>query len=311
MHTSPQHPSYQQRGVAIIMVLLIVALATSMAAYMASQQNWWYRQVENQLDKTQARRVGIAAIDWARAILAEDKRVSDTDHESELWTTELPAVPVENGEVIGIIEDRQGRFNLNNLVKSGKTHPQSVAQFKNLLALLDLPPELALALADWIDKDTQAQFPGGAEDVHYLGQQHPYRTANDELVELNELLLIKGFDQQTIARVKPFVTVLPGNTSINVNFAPAEVLAAMIEGLSLADARTLVQLRKSEPFKDIDDFKKRLPNPELSFSTQQFGVSSQFFWVSGKATMGDSLLYTQALLKRENKWPHVIWQSIQ
>ena len=138
---------------AIILVLLIVAMATSLAAYMALQQNLWQRQVESQFERAQARQLGAAGMDWARAVLAEDARGGNMDHEKEIWTLRLPAIPVEGGEVIGAIEDRQGLFNLNNVLTN-------VAQFQRLLAVLGLPADLAPALADWQDADSEPQAGG-------------------------------------------------------------------------------------------------------------------------------------------------------
>jgi len=45
-----------QRGVALVMVLLIVAMATTIAAFMAQQQGFWQRAMENGRDRAQARR---------------------------------------------------------------------------------------------------------------------------------------------------------------------------------------------------------------------------------------------------------------
>lgn len=303
--------SPKQSGAAIIMVLLIVALATSLAAFMAMQQNLWQRQVESQFDRAQARRAGIAAIDWARAVLADDARTSSIDHEKEMWALRLPAMPVENGEVTGVIEDRQGLFNLNNLVRNGATSAPDVAQFQRLLALLDLPVELATALADWMDADNEAQYPGGAEDVYYLALARPYRAANRPLAELGELARVKGFDGKTIERLRPFVTALPESGAINVNFAPPEVLAAVAENMTLADARLLVQQRNGHPFKDVDDFRQRLPHGGIQMLDGNITVSSQFFLVSGRARFGNAQVTTQALLNRKDGWPSVVWQSVQ
>jgi general secretion pathway protein K len=294
----------RQQGVAIIMVLLIVAIATSLAAYMAMQQNLWQRQVESQFERTQARQLGTAGIDWARAVLAEDARGSSIDHEKEIWTLRLPAIPVEGGEVIGAIEDRQGLFNLNNVVSN-------VAQFQRLLAVLGLPADLAPALADWIDADSEPQA-GGAEDGYYLALAQPYRTSNRALVELGELVRVKGFDSRTIESLRAFVSVLPATrTPINVNFAPAEVLVAVIEGMTLSDARLLVQQRQGQPFKDIADFKQRLPHGGITVVDSDISVKSNFFWVTGRASVGNAQVVTQALLLRANNWPTVVWQSVQ
>ena len=293
-----------QQGVAIIMVLLIVAIATSVAAYMALQQNLWQRQVESQFERAQARQLGLAGIDWARAVLAEDARGSNVDHEKEIWTLRLPAIPVEGGEVIGSIEDRQGLFNLNSVVNN-------VAQFQRLLAFLSLPADLATTLADWIDSDNEVQA-GGAEDDYYLAQAQPYRAANRPLIELGELVKVKGFDSRTIESLRAFVSVLPvTQTAINVNFAPAEVLASVIEGMSLSDARLLIQQRQNLPFKDIADFKLRLPHGGIKVVDSNISVKSDFFWVVGRAQVGQAQVVTQALLLRVSNWPSVVWQSVQ
>lgn len=293
-----------QQGVAIIMVLLIVAMATSLATYIAMQQYLWQRQVESQFERAQARQLGLAGIDWARAVLAEDARGSNVDHEKEIWTLRLPAIPVEGGEVIGAIEDRQGLYNLNNVVGN-------VAQFQRLLAVLGLSPDLATSLADWEDADTETQA-GGAEDGYYLALPQPYRAANRALVELGELKMVKGFDSRTIESLRAFVSVLStSKTTVNVNFASAEVLAAVIEGLSLSDARLMVQQRQGQPYKDIENFKQRLPHKGVKVVDSDISVKSDFFWVTGRASVGKSQVVTQALLQRNNNWPKVVWQSVQ
>jgi general secretion pathway protein K len=295
----------RQQGVAIIMVLLIVAIATSLAAYMAMQQNLWQRQVESQFERAQARQLGAAGIDWARAVLAEDGNGNSVDHEKEIWTLRLPAIPVEGGEVIGTIEDRQGLFNLNNVATN-------MAQFESLLKSRGLPADLAFALADWVDINDQP-LPGGAEDAYYLALPQPYRAANRQLVELGELAKVKGFDSRTIESLRAYVTVLPATgTPVNVNFAPAEVLVAVIPGLTLSDANMIVQQRQGQPFKDITDLQKLLPKGINLVNSSGISVKSDFFWVTGRAGVGKAQVVTQALLRRtSNNWPTVVWQSVQ
>jgi general secretion pathway protein K len=301
----------RQTGVAVVMVMLIVALVTTLATYIAQQQSLWQRQVETQFDHTQARRLGIAGIDWARAVLADDAHFNAIDHETELWTLRLPPMPVENGEVIGVIEDRQGLYNLNNLVRNGVASVPDIAKFQRLLAILSLPSELAYSLVDWIDDNADLQAPSGAEDDYYLSQSRPYRAANRPLSEFGELIRVRGFDLKTMDRLKPFVAVLPSNGAINVNFAPAEVLAAVAQNLPLSDARMLVQQRRGMPYRDIANFRQRLPNTTIKIDDADISVSSQYFWVTGRATVNDSQVITQALLQRIQGWPTIVWQSVQ
>lgn len=302
---------YHQNGAAIIMVLLIVALAASLAAYMAEQQSLWQRQVESQLDHAQVRRLGIAGIDWARAVLSEDARGSDIDHDQELWAMQLPALPVEGGEVLGVIKDRQGLYNINNLTR-GNT--DDMTQFTNLLRTLGLPQELALAVIDFVKPQNET------ENVYYLGLARPYRASKQKLTEIGELALIKGFDARTIETLRDFVTVLPEPTAINVNFAPPEVLAAVLQegtlgnlrNMSLATARIVAQRRNEKPFKDVADFRERLPNGASLKADSDVVFKSHYFWVTGRASIGRAHVLTHALLHRSGSgWPKVVWQSVQ
>ena len=304
-------PANTQRGAAIILVLLIVALATVLAAYIARQQQLWQRQVGSQFDHAQARRLSIAGIDWARAVLADDVRANSTDNDGEMWALRLPAMPVDNGEVLGVIEDRQGLYNLNNLVRNGVSSAPDIKQFQRLLTQLGLPIELAVSLSDWMDTDSVAQSAGGAEDSFYLSLPQPYRAANQPLLELGELSEVKGFNAGAIEMLRPFVSVLPLHMPVNVNFAPAEVLSALIPDLSLSDARVMVQQRRGNPYKDVSDFTAHLPRTGMQINSQDFSVSSQFFWVTGRARVANSQVTSEALLQRISGWPSVIWQRVQ
>jgi general secretion pathway protein K len=196
-------------------------------------------------------------------------------------------------------------------VRNGQSSAPDIAQFQRLLGLLGLPGDLAVALADWMDSDSDTQYPGGAEDAYYLSLPQPYRSANRQLVELGELSRVKGFDGPSIERLRPFVSVLPLSQPVNVNFAPAEVLSAMIPDMNLSNARMMVQQRRGKPYSDIADFKQRFPRNDIEINDMDFSVTSNFFWVTGRARVANSQVTTQALLQRSAGWPMVVWQSIQ
>ncbi|GAB4121691.1 MAG: type II secretion system minor pseudopilin GspK [Sideroxydans sp.] len=300
----------RQRGVALITVLLMVAMATTVAAFMAQQQAFWQRGVASGRDRAQAAALGQAGVDWARAVLADDKVNNAYDHARELWAVQLPAIPVEGGEVAGHILERQGLFNLNNLVRDGKVSAADVARLQRLLALLGLPQDLAWALADWMDAD-DVPAAGGAEDRYYLALPQPYRAANAPLEDLSELLWVRGFDRPTLARLQPYVTVLPGATPLNVNFAPAEVLAAVVDGLSLGQARQLVEKRKRVPWQKREDFMAELPRGVGESSRRELDVASEFFLVRGQVRLQQGEYAAEALLQRRGVWANVIWQHIE
>jgi general secretion pathway protein K len=280
------------------------------AAIMVSQSTW-ARQLELTAEHVQARSVLQAGADWARAVLSDDRRLSNVDHLGEPWALRLPPMPVENGELIGKIEDQQGAFNVNNLVAEGKVNAAQLAHFRRLLATLSLPDALAYTLVDWIDADSQPQPQGGAEDAYYLALDPPYLTANRPLIDVDELALVAGFDDSVRARLRPYITALPGFTAVNVNTATPEVLAAVIDGLDLGNAQSLVAQRDRAYFRDTGDFTKRLPRDAVA-AARDISVGSDYFLASLRVTIGGAQARGRALLSRSGTgtgWPIIVWRK--
>jgi general secretion pathway protein K len=300
----------RQRGMAVITAILVVALVASAASFMAWQQQLWVRQVSNLNEQAQSRVVMLAALQWARAILAQDARDNNVDHLGEGWASSLAPLPVEGGELAGGVTDQQGLFNLNSLVREGKASVSDLALFRKLLELLQLSPALADAVVDWIDPDAEVTYPGGAEDMDYLVLDPPYRAGNQPLTTVDGLARVKGFDAATLERLRPFVTALPKPTPVNVNTAPPEVLAAAVADLSLDQARVLVDGRKKQYFKDLADFRARLPKTVTQVNDVVLSVDSRYFLVSGHARFGRAKVGYAALLERETTaWPKLVWQK--
>lgn len=298
-----------QRGVAIILAMGVVALAALEASAIMTSQSTWMRRSELAADHAQALALAQAGVDWSRAVLSDDRRASSADHPGEAWALRLPPIPVENGELSGYLEDQQGAFNLNNLVKSGKIDAAQLAAFRRLLAILDLPATLADALADWVDADNQPQPRGGAEDDYYLSLPTPYLAANRPLADVAELALVRGYDEGVRARLRPFVTALPRFTAVNVNTARPEVLAATIEGLDIDAARSLVVQRERAFFRDRTDFLDRLPGGIVA-NEENISVSSDYFLATVQVGYGSAVAHGTALLGRENTdWPTIVWRK--
>ncbi len=302
----------QQQGMALVMVLLLVAMATTLAVFMAQQQAFWQRMLENDRERAQARRIAEAGVDWARAVLADDASVSrQYDHGKEMWAMRLPAVQLEGGEVRGAILDQQGLFNLNNLVRNGVPHTADIARYRRLLDTLGLPQDLAATLADWLDTNGETAA-NGAEDGYYLALEKPYRCANRLLSDIGELAWVKGYDAGVIQRLRPYVSVLPeSNTALNVNFALPEVLHATIQGLGLQDARRIAQKIEAEPYKNIMDFMQQLPRGVIQDGSLNLSVHSKYFMVTGYAIQGDGAATVHALLKRDSNWAVQVRKELQ
>ena len=106
----------KSRGIALITAMLITALATMVAANLAWDNALDVRRTMVLLNRDQAIQVALGAESWVIGILHQDLEDSQTDHLAEIWATELPGLPIEGGEVFGVVTDLQGRFNVNNLI---------------------------------------------------------------------------------------------------------------------------------------------------------------------------------------------------
>jgi general secretion pathway protein K len=298
-----------QRGVALVTALLVVSVVTVAAVAMATRQHIDVRRTGNLIHGEQAYDYALAAESWARVILRRDLQDNDYDSLADDWATALPPLAVEGGQVDGAVEDLQGRFNLNNLVDAGtaaagekgrigtRDIDANIAYYKRLLDLLGLEPALADALADWLDADGNVRFPDGAEDEYYLLMERPYRAANRLLVSVSELRLVKGYDQQAMELLLPHVTVLPGETSINVNTATPIVLQALNPELNESDVSALILDRGENGYENINDFLSHnsLAGLELDVDVD---VTSDFFRVLTDVMIGNSRVQLESLLER-------------
>ena len=299
----------RQRGVAIVLAMGVVAVAAIAATAILVSQSTWARQAELTRDHVQAQILVQAGVDWSRAILSEDRRAGTIDHLGEPWALRLPPIPFDRGEIAGHIEDQQGLFNLNNLVQGGKVNLPQLARFRRLLSILGLPVAVADSLTDWMDADSEPRSADGAEDGYYLALDTPYLAANRPLTDVAELALVRGFDPDVRARLHPFVTALPRATRVNVNTAPAEVLAAVVDGLDLDAARSLIAQRDKTWFRSPADFTRRA-FPRAGTTSEEISVSSDYFMVTLRATIGEAEARGTALLGREDtRWPAVIWKK--
>jgi general secretion pathway protein K len=298
-----------QRGIALITVILIVALATTVASFVAWRQQVWTRQVENLRDASQSEAVARAGVDWAGLILREDRRKNQVDQLDEDWAQQV-ALPVERGKVTGRISDSQARFNLNNLTRGnpGQASGADIAAFNRLLTMLELPTTLTDALVDWLDADNVLQGPDGAEDMYYLALPTPYYPANRALVDVSELLMVRGFDQATVDKLAPYICALPTPAPVNVNTTSAEVLSAAIPGLNLDDARKLVEER-GKGSQTLAEFRGKLTAAQSAgLQENLLSVASDFFQVDLQVEFGRVRQRYLALYQRSGQnWPQLLW----
>jgi general secretion pathway protein K len=287
-----------QRGVALVMAILVVAIATMIAVNLLWEGTLDVRRAEAALASDQGLMYVQGAEAWAADILRQDLVDSpDSDNLGEQWAIELPPLPVDGGSIAGKLEDLQGRFNLNNLIGSdGKESELARRQFERLLLAVDADPQLAGAVVDWLDPDTEQRFPTGGEDVAYGDSEPPYRTANTTITTPSELMAVAGFDRETYQKVAPYITVLPAGTKLNVNTASDLVLASLSDNIDISTAGSLIEERGDAEFLDIDATFEGLVDPDV---LQEIDGVSDHFLLTATVTLGKNQLTMRSVLQRD------------
>ncbi len=303
------HPQRRQSGAAILVAMLVVAMAAMAATGFVFRTSLEWRKYDNARAVAQARWVVRAAEHWAAALLRDDGRRSSADHRDELWAKELPPVDTEGYTVSGRVEDLDGRFNINNLINAGQVDEAQLTLFSRLLQLLEMPPELADAVADWLDADDERRLGQGSERESYLTRVPANVPGNRPVLVLAELAPVAGMTEDFLQRLEGHVTALPTRTRINVNTASAEVITALVSGLSLEEAYTLVALRDKSHFRNLTDFEQALA-PGLSAMADMASVSSDYFLVRARARHERIQVGSRALLHREpERSPVIVWRT--
>ncbi|HVK95285.1 MAG TPA: type II secretion system minor pseudopilin GspK [Noviherbaspirillum sp.] len=296
---------HRQRGVAVVTALLLTTLAITIVASLFWQQQVQVRSIENQRLQLQKQWILRGALDWTRLILRADKLISrNIDHLGEPWAVplaetrleqyvdEVQASEVPDATLSGSIADAQARFNLGNLCQGGQIAPMEVAVFSRLLGLLQLNPELAQAVATAMQNAQRPQSTGASNST-----SQPMN-----LTHVDDLLAVPGFTPEIVEKLKDFVVVLPGTNkkAVNANTAPAEVLAARIDTLSLPEAQALVAERENAWFKDAGDLQNRMQGRELGSGDGMVAFGSDYFLVNGHVRLNRAGMDMQALVDRSN-----------
>jgi general secretion pathway protein K len=304
------HPSLRQRGVAVVTALLLTTLAVTIVASLFWQQQVQVRSMENQRLQLQTRWILRGALDWARLILREDGRTGGKVTTLDgVWATPLAETRLDqyverervegenfNATLSGRMTDAQSRYNLANLAEARAPSADQVAVFQRLLTVLQLDASLAQAVADEVAR-AQLPAPQGQAGAGAL----PVRPGVEpmEMMRAEDLLAVAGFTPQAIERLRDFVIVLPRRTAINVNTAPVELLAALPENFSMAEAAALAYRRKQAYFNDVGIYRTTLNGKQVSAKVD-IDIKSDYFLVLSQVRLDRANLDAQALIQRES-----------
>jgi general secretion pathway protein K len=221
----------QQRGVALLVAILLVAFGTIIAAAMAYDNAMTARRAAATFEFDQA----VLVAEGAEALAAYGLQQTFKENlaytaPGQPWSQPLPPTEVTPGVTLeASLEDLQGRFNINDLVLTDGNQPNTAAitAFQHLLTMLNLDPKLADYIVDWIDKNTDPMDPDGAEDSVYMEMDPPYRTPNLPITSTSELLAMPGVTRAEFDTLAPYIVALPLGVQINTCSASPLVLDAL------------------------------------------------------------------------------------
>ncbi len=279
-----------QRGVALIIALLVLAIASGLATGMILQNQRAIESTTRAFQGAQAERLAEGAIALAHATLSADGR--EVDSPDDDWARPVADLPTEGGTISLRVVDLQGRLNLNNLIDAqDRVDPLARKRLRALLDELQIPSARADAITDWIDVD---QIPGGAgaEDGRYLGRNPPYRTADRPLQSVTELRAIGGFTAEEYARLAPHVAALPRGTPLNLNSA-TEMVASAITGSGAE------RPENRDPAATIDEALSARPWQGTGIESTRLAVASHYFLCTVTVRLGETTRRRIAVIERD------------
>jgi len=300
----------RQQGVAIITALLLTALAITIVASLFWQQQVQVRSMENQRLRLQTQWAMRGMVDFARFWLRQDNpALTAVDG---VWATPIEEARLDDyvdrervdtekfdATVSGRALDAQGRFNIANLVDmTGAPNPGQLQAYQRLLSNLQLDSGLAQSTADAVararpkPRTSDKGSEGKSTASSTMGSSEPLA-----FVQLDDLLAVPGYTPQIIEKLRDFVIVLPEVTAINVNTAPAEVLAAITD-MSLSEASALTLSNPRKKFVDPDNFKNNI-NGKKVIGGVELDVKSRYFLTVIRVRLDRAALDAQALINRK------------
>ncbi|QDH64655.1 type II secretion system minor pseudopilin GspK [Pseudomonas azotoformans] len=296
----------KQRGMAIISAMLIAAVVAVFAAGMLTRQSVFTRSLEAEQARVQGSASLLGGLEVSRRLLRDAREQDVLTRLDQPWAR--PINTAQDGEFEGRLEDLQGKFNLRNLIAQESVDLGQMRSFERLCEMIGVEARLAQRISQRVI----AAYPHRPV-ASTVGQPPPPLPATQPMLRsLDQLRGIEGLNERVLARLEHYVSILPVNTWVNGNTASAEVLAAVVPGLSWAQAKALVAERdRGQWFINRGDFVNRARLPNLNVDELNVGITSEWFLLQGQARRNQRRVHLAALLHRsEDAMPRVIWSRL-
>ena len=298
---------FRNNGSALISVLILLGFVSSLLAILLNVGKQDQEQI-GQYQKNNIIYTHIHAVeDFAINILNIDFQNSpNMTYQSENWGNPIEPFSVGSYTVSLKIKDLQSKININSLVLNNSDI--NYIQLERLVSLfdqLDINQDLIYAIIDWIDYDSEVFSSSGGEDDYYLSLNPGYRAANRAINNLDEVLLIKGFDKTILKKLKPFLSAIPREYDTNINTININTISALHPMIGLINAEKIIKYRNEKPFESIKDFtyyckyNLRLSDSTINEITNMITTKSENFLIEGKISMSDHNLSFSTIINHD------------
>ncbi|MFK7829227.1 MAG: type II secretion system minor pseudopilin GspK [Congregibacter sp.] len=330
------HSPNSQRGMALVVALLVFAICASLMVALQSDFDISYRRAANSFVTEQSWEYLLGAEDLARLVLQLDHDADlardgpSRDDLSEIWAQARDPYPLDDGAwMSGELEDLQGRFNLNNLAEQpgdGEGVSRYSLQQRAFIRLLQALETVQIdqieaitimeSIADWVDPDDEPRL-NGAESSYYVSLTPSYRPSNRAMLSISELRAVANVRSDVYRALRPLVTVWPqAGSLINLHTARVPVLRALngddsLQPLSLDDGLALERQRLELGFADKQDF---LDSPVLANASPEaiaglITESSSFFLLRSLVEFADRQQRLYSVMQRQDRQINVLQRS--
>jgi len=293
----------------VITALLVVALSVGLSLQLFASVGISTRLTGNQAQQAQQQWALHAALDVAQTRLVANVQNAGVDALDQAWALAADDVswsefldvhtagPLDSMRISQRITDEQAKLNLNALVSTSPQQgaapyeePQMLDAYRRLLLLLSLDPALARTTADLMLRQAQAKLHG----------EYCCASGRMPIDNFESLQTMPGYTPHVLERLRPYAAVLPTRTTVNVNTTTPQVLAAVVEGLSLEQAMTVLSSRREKHFASLSDFSARLSTSGFTgqIGNTMLGVRSSYYTVLTRVRDGLAERTSRSLLHR-------------
>jgi type II secretory pathway component PulK len=244
-----------ERGVVLLLVLVILTLTIGSVYAFQIRTTVDVIAVHHRADRARAQMLARSGVELATRAIIDDATTSEDPYAASQETAEdawrlVSRQPIElpGGGVVELaIQDAASKINLNGLIdEKGVPRPESAEFLKQALTFIIEempgrdedkfyePDEIAEAILDWIDADTQNRL--GDDEKEVMSRANaPVQPLDRPLLTLAELDGVPGIDGALLETLDYYFTCFPlvptlDQSGVNPNTAPPHVLALLYHG---------------------------------------------------------------------------------